>query len=203
MGNWTNQDNLYLKFGTTKITAEQAGDFVAYGTLRILEVDIPSATFTTLAAFSSGLAGTILSDTVFFPPAGSTSSGAGAASSNTWVIEKVELFGEVSAVPFSSGSPGLLNVGLVQFDRATVPSGYQAALLSGVSAAQMSSGAFSTFVATGSLPTSATGAGTFVGGTPSAATGPYYLTASTTTSTFTAGAARVRVYYRGTGTITQ
>src|SRR6266576_1680818 len=203
MGNWFNKDNLYVTFGTTKATAEQAGDYSFMGRTRVLEVEIPSATFTALTAFSSGLPGTILSNTVLFPPAGSTSSGAGAANSNPWVIEKVELMGSVSATAFSSGSPGLLNVGLVQVDRTTVPSGYKAAILSGVSVAQMSSGALSTFVAAGSLPTSASGAGTFIGGSPSAANGPYYLTASTTTSTFTAGAVRVRVFYRGTGTITQ
>lgn len=201
MGNWTNQDNLYLKFGTTKATVEEAGDFLALGRTRVLEVNIPSSTFTSLVAFSSGLAGTILSDTVLFPPAGSTSSGAGAANSNTWQIEKVELIGITSASS-NAGTP-LLNVGLVQTDRTTVPSGYQAALISGATVANMSSGALVTYVATGSVPTSASGAGTFIGGTPSAATGPYYLTASTNTSAFSAGAVRVRVFYRGTGTITQ
>ncbi len=50
MGTWFNQDNLFVQFGTTKATAEQAGDYSFMGRTRVLEVEIPSATFTALTA---------------------------------------------------------------------------------------------------------------------------------------------------------
>src|SRR5258708_40360736 len=105
---WTNNDNLFLKFGTTKTTVDNSGDYVAFGTNRIAELTINAATYSSIVAgvASSGAPGIIVSDTVLFPPAGSTSSGAGASNSNTWMIEKVEVFTDVSPSA-ASGSPAL------------------------------------------------------------------------------------------------
>lgn len=202
--NWMNNDNLFLKFGTTKATVESAGDYLAYGNTRCVEVNIPPATW---GAITSSVTPTILSDTVLFPPAGSSSSGAGASSSNTWFIEKVELV--TTQAPSAATATPALGVGFVQWDRSTASSGMQTGLLSGISLAQLSSGAVNVFVggAAGSWPSSAAGVGTFVGNSPSAATGPYYITANTASAgqafSTTVGNSMLRVYYRGTGTITQ
>jgi hypothetical protein len=208
---WTNNDNLYLKFGTSKITADNSGDYTMYGPNRVAELTINAATYSSIGvtAASSGNAAsmTIISDTVLFPPAGSSSSGAGASNSNTWMIEKVEVFTDVS--PSAANGTPALNIGLVQWDRLTLASsGYGSALASGVALANLSSGALNTYLFTGSLPSGGAGIGALVGTSPSSANGPYYVTASIASTAASApfanvGNTRVRIYYHGTGTITQ
>ncbi len=43
-GTWTNQDGLYLQFGTQKAIPEIGGDYLAYGSNRIYEQYIPLGT---------------------------------------------------------------------------------------------------------------------------------------------------------------
>lgn len=194
-GNWFNKDNLPLQFGTSKANSENWGDYVTYGGNRICEGLIDLTTLTTAAPATFSVA--IQSLTTLFGPAGGTSG----ANSNTWFIEKVELVVETAATTSSSAT---LKVGLVQNDMATVPSNYDHALINAETTAAMATvGDIQVYVGADSVPAGSTHGGTLIGSTPAAATGPYFITAQTGTGTFTAGKVRVRIYYRGIGTITQ
>lgn len=176
--NWLNKDGLFIQFGTDQTISEVAGEFALPGSPnRIVEFTISLSTLSTSTA-------SIVSNNLIFPapPAGQM------------FIEKVELVVEVAAA--SSGS-GTLNVGLIQMDRATVPSNYGTAFINTETTAHMN--------AAGDLITYTTGgqAGGLIGSQPANATGPYYITAQAGTAVFQSGVVRVRVYYHGTGTITQ
>ena len=191
---WTNADQLYLKFGTSKTTAENWGDYVSPNGNRVIEGLVDISTLTTVGSTVG-----ILSDTVFFPPAGNTSASTAlgiGANSNSWFIEKVELVAETAM----SSTVATISLGLIQTDRATVPTSYSSALVAAVTGATLVQGALVTLGAT------ITGAGNCVGQLatvgPLAATGPYYITGSCNTASIT-GKIRVRISYRGIGTITQ
>lgn len=184
-GNWLNNDSLFIKFGTSKTTVDPAGDYLAYGTTRIAEVFIDLTTLTTSAS--------ILSDNFLFGP--------GLNNSNPWFIEKVDLSVETAA---TTGTSATLKVGLIQLDRLTVPTNYDHALIASETTAHMANvGDLLMYVGADSIPAGSTLGGTLIGSAPASATGPYYLTAQTGAGTFTAGKVRVRIYYRGIGTITQ
>jgi hypothetical protein len=107
-------------------------------------------------------------------------------------IEKVELVAETALAGGTS-----FNIGLIQLDRSTIPSGYG----TGFIAAEVTA----TFAAAGNAVTYVTGtakAGTFIGSSAAAATGPYYLTGFNT-GTYTTGVLRVRIFYHAIGVITQ
>src|SRR6266576_3960009 len=104
-GNWLNNDNLYLEFGTTKAVVEPAGEFKQYGDNRVVEVLIDLTTLTSTAA--------IQSNTLFFP----------SGTSNIF-IEKVQMVTEVAAASGTSFS-----VGLIQDDRSTIPTNYSTAFI--------------------------------------------------------------------------
>lgn len=179
--NWLNKDNLFLQFGTDKTTSEAAGDFLAYGENRVMEVRID------LTALSTSTA-SILSNTTIFP-----------AGTNT-IIEKVELVVDTAV----TGSSSTLKVGLIQLDRATVPSNYDHAFINGEVLANMATlGDKLVYVGADSIPAGSTHGGILIGSTASSTTGPYYLTAQAGTAVFTAGVIKVRIYYRGIGSISQ
>lgn len=185
-GNWTNSDNLYLKYGTSKTVAEAAGDYPTIGESRIMEVRVDLSTLATATA-------SILSDNVLFGP--------GANNSNSWIIEKVELSVDTAAT--SSGS-GTFKMGFIQNDRATVPSNYDHALINAETTANMATvGDRLVYVGADSIPAGSTHGGTLIGSAPASATGPYYLTAQAATAVFQTGVVRVRIFYHGIGTITQ
>ena len=96
--NWLNNDGLFIQYGTDKAIPETAGDFLSYGANRIVEVLIDLTTLTSTAAIQSNT--TIFSA----PPTGQ------------FYIEKVELTVETASVGGTSFS-----VGLIQTDRATIP----------------------------------------------------------------------------------
>lgn len=183
---WDNADGLHLNFGADKATAELSGDYLMYGSDRMIETFIDISTLTTTSQ--------ILSDTMLVFPAGAT----GGANSNTWIIDRVELLVETAVATITS-----LSVGLVQTDRTTVPSNYDHAIINAeVVAALATAGDIQVYVGADSVPAGSTHGGTLIGTTPAAATGPYYLTAKIAGSAGT-GKVRVRIYYHGTGTITQ
>ena len=124
---------------------------------------------------------TIISNTTFFPMNGQV------------FIESVNIDMEVAAAGGTS-----LSVGLMGMDRSTTSSPYgNTVFANGVLTAAMTAGASIT------LTGGSTGAGTEVGTQPTASTqGAGYITA-TVAGTFTAGTAKVRIRYRGIGTITQ
>jgi hypothetical protein len=173
-GNWFNNDGLYLQYGTSKATPETGGDYLSYGANRVIEVLIDLTTLTSTAA--------IQSNTTFFP----------APPSGQLYIEKVEL-----TVETASASGTSFSVGLIQADRATIPSGYSTAFVNALINASTN--------ATGDLivmSTGSTSAGGLIGTYPAAATGPYYITALSS-GTYTTGKVRVRIFYHGVGVITQ
>lgn len=173
--NWTNKDGLFIQYGTDQTTAETAGEFALPGSPnRIVEVRIDLTTLTSTAA--------IQSNNVIFP----------APPSNQLFIEKVEIVMEVASASGTSFS-----VGLIEMDRATIPSNYSTAFVNAlVNASTNTLGDVVT------LTGGSSSAGGLIGSFPANATGPYYITALAS-GTYTTGIARVRIYYRGVGTITQ
>lgn len=181
--NWLNKDGLFLQFGADKTTSEVAGEFAFDGPNRVVEFTINLATANNGASLNA--TPVIISNNLVFPapPAGQM------------YIEKVELTVETAAT--SGGSP-TLSVGLIQMDRATIPTNYSTAFINAATLASIN--------AAGDLITYTTGvagAGGLIGTQPANATGPYYITATGTATAFTAGVVRVRVYYHGVGVITQ
>jgi hypothetical protein len=171
--NWLNADGLFLQYGTDKTVPEVAGEFRMPGANRVIEVLIDLTTLTSTAA--------IQSNTEIFPDGANI------------YIEKVEVTAEVGAATGTSFS-----VGLIQMDRATIPTNYSTALINAeVTATVATAGMSQTYYQ------NTTHAGGLIGSFPAAATGPYYITALSAGSTYTTGKMRVRVYYHGVGTITQ
>lgn len=191
--NWLNKDGLFLQFGSDKATSEQAGEFALPGSpLRIVECAINLATAN--GGSSLNATPTIISNNLIFP----------APPSGQMYIEKVEL---VVETPATSGGSPTLSVGLIQMDRATIPSNYSTAFINAeVLTAMAATGTLEYFNPNGSttsIPAGSTRGGGLIGSQPANATGPYYLTATGTATAFTAGVVRVRIFYRGIGTITQ
>lgn len=176
--NWTNKDGLFIQYGTDQTTPENAGEFALPGYPdRIVEFFLDLSTLNTSTP-------TIISNNEIFP----------SPPSGQMVITKAELFVETAAA--SSGT-GTLNVGLIQMDRSTVPSNYDHAFINTETTAHMTLGATITYTNGSTL------AGILYGTSPANATGPYYLTAQAGTAVFQSGKIRVRIFYRGIGTITQ
>lgn len=172
-GNWNNPDGMYQKFGTSLADPETGGDYTTFGGNRIFEVLIDLTTLTSTAA--------IQSDTSFFGSPGTTQ----------MFIEKVEAVAETGAASGTSFS-----VGLIQADRATIPSNYSTAFINAEVTATLATAGMSQTYAQNT-----THAGGLIGTSPANATGPYYVTALSS-GTYTTGKIRVRIYYHGIGTIT-
>jgi hypothetical protein len=172
-GSWLDPDGLYRQYGTQKAVPEVAGDYLSYGETRNIEMTISLASLTTTP--------TIISNTTFFPMNGQV------------FIESVTIDTEVAAAGGTS-----LSVGLIGNDRSTTSSPYgNTVFVNGALTATMTAGASQT------LTGGSTGAGTAVGTTLASSTqGSGYITA-TAAGTFTAGTVKVRIRYRGIGTITQ
>ncbi len=173
-GNWLDGDGLYRQYGTTKAVPEVSGEFLSYGANRVIECLIDLTTLTSTAA--------IQSNTEFFPslPTGQL------------FIEKVEAIAETGAASGTSFS-----VGLIQSDRATIPSNYSTAFINAeVTATLATAGMAQTY------KQDTTHAGGLIGSAPASATGPYYITALAA-GTYTTGKIRVRIYFHAIGVITQ
>ncbi len=167
--NYTTGSSLFLQFGTDKAIPEAFGEYVSYGANRIIEGSIDLTKLTTSAL--------IVSNTCFFPALPSTKT----------FIEKIELIVETAA---TTGTSAAFDLGLIQWDRTTVPAGYGTALCNAV--AQSALTPLGTIV---TISGQSTGYGSLIGSGPANATAPYYITAATSTGTFTAGQIRVRILY--------
>lgn len=167
--NYTTKSNLFLQFGTDKAIPEQFGDYTNFGANRIIEGLLDLTLLSTTAI--------IISNTTFFPslPTGEL------------YIESVELIVEAAATTSTSAT---LSIGLIQSDRATVPTNYGTALVNALAQTALTPLATKVTLTGGS-----TGLGGLVGSQPAVATAPYFLTAATGTGTFTAGKVRVRIAY--------
>lgn len=173
--NYLDNFGLYNQYGTDKAFPDNWGEYQAWGPNRIIEglLDLTGAAYST-GASTSAAAPTIISNTSFFP----------AMPSGKMFIEKIEITAEEAAVGGTS-----FNLGLIQTDRATIPSGYATSLI----AAEVTA----TFDTAGKAVTYITGtskAGALIGTGPTEATGPYYLT-SHNTGTFSTGKLRVRIHW--------
>lgn len=168
MGTWTNNDGLYIKFGTDEATAKAAGEYNVGGPLHWVEVEIPLASLSTSANYFP-------SDTVTLP--------------NGARIEKVVLVVETAA---TSGGSATLDIGLIDQDRSTAFD--DDGLVAALALAEMSdAGAVIEFMnGADSTPAGESGDGALVGTTLSN-TG--LIVASANTAVFTAGLIVCRVYY--------
>lgn len=174
--NFITNSKQFLQFGTDKAFPELFGEYVMYGPNRIIEgtLDLTGKGYPALVMSTSSTVPTIISNTEIFP----------AAAAGVLFIEKIEVSAEIATASGTSW-----NLGLIQLDRATIPSGYGTGLI----AAEVTA----TFATAGNLVTYFPGVsktGTLVGSGPAVATGPYYLTAFTT-GTYTTGQLKVRIHY--------
>lgn len=174
--NFITNSKQFLQFGTDKAFPELFGEYVMYGPNRIIEgtLDLTGKGYPALVMSTSSTVPTIISNTEIFP----------AAAAGVLFIEKIEVTAEIATASGTSW-----NLGLIQLDRATIPSGYGTGLI----AAEVTA----TFATAGNLVTYFPGVsktGTLVGSGPAVATGPYYLTAFTT-GTYTTGQLKVRIHY--------
>lgn len=172
-GNWLNPDGLYVQYGTSKAVPTTTGDYLSYGETREIELTV------TLANTAAG-ATTILGNTTFFP-------------SNVF-IEQVEMDVEVAAAGGTSFS-----VGTVRTDRVTTGTGGTAvdSFISGEVLATVTPAGKKVIYTAGVAHV-----GSAVGTTTSFTDGGVYI-ALTNTGTFTNGVMKIRIKYRGIGTITQ
>jgi hypothetical protein len=172
--------NVYLKFGTPKVAISPWGDYVAWAQNRVIEGTVD---LTQIVAGNS----LIVSDVTFFP----------ALASGQIMIEYVEAFVESAC---SAG--GTVSLGLIDSDRATVPTNYDKSFIN-VSTAFTSAavGTKLNFVAAGT-PATANGPGLLLGSQAAVQTpvapdlvNSYYITCSVATTQYTTGKVRFRIFY--------
>ena len=201
-GSWLNQDGLMIQFGTQKANPEQGGDYQMPGADRVAEVLIDLTSLGTTAQ--------VQSLTTYFP-----------AGYNTF-IDKVEVINDVQGVT----GTGSLSVGLGYFSGSTyanITTNTEASTASGLtvntytaSVPGITSISDTAFVdamidtvltdaagQTTELTGGSTYAGAYIGAQSTTTTYPNYITAklSSIGTAYTAGLVRVRIFYRGYGTI--
>lgn len=201
-GSYLNADGLLQQYGTQKTIPEQGGDYKAYGLTRYIEVLIDLTSLTTTAQ--------VQSLTTFFP-----------AGYNV-IIEKVEIYADIGATTGTSFSVGLgyfsgstyanITTHAESSTSSSVTTTAYTANLPGITS--ISDTAFvaaltTTNVATAgdyvtiNQTTNSSFAGAYVGaaGLITNTTNPCYITAKSAGSAYTTGLMRVRIFYRGYGTI--
>jgi len=189
MGAWNNKDGLVLEYGPQKTTPATAGDFLSYGATRVIEATITLANLTTTSA---------LVDLHTFMPAGV----------GQVFIERVEVETEVG---MTVGSATAFSVGLGYVDPTTVTyvtvAGNSYPVTTTISDTAFVNGALNATVTTAGqlnvLTTGSTGAGALIGSASSTTTQTNYSPAKSVGGTYTGGVIKVRIFYRGFGTITQ
>lgn len=167
--------HLLLKFGTQKAVTSPWGDYVMYGPNRVVEGTVDMTTVTAGNTL-------IVSDTVFFP----------ALAAGQLYIEQVEAIVETGLAGGTS-----LSLGLIDSDRATVPSGYNAAFIT-------TDTNLGGTVAAGTKITytkATSGVGSLIGSSAAVQTpvtpdlvNSYYITC-TSVGTYTGGKIRFRIFY--------
>lgn len=172
-GNYMDGDGLFRQYGTSKAVPTTSGDYLSYGETREIELTV------TLAGTAGG-ATTILGNTTFFP------SGV--------FVEQVEMDVETAAAGGTSFS-----IGTIRLDRTTTGTGGTAAgsFITGEVLATVTPAGKKVIYTAG-----VSAAGTAIGTTTSFTDGGVYITL-TNVGTFTNGVMKIRIKYRGIGTITQ
>jgi hypothetical protein len=157
---------LYRKYGTEKTAANKVGEYRTDGANRIIE--IKGLDLTTLVAGDA-----IISDTLFFP--------------KNWILERAEIWTKTAATTASSAT---LNVGVIDLDRTSNLD--EDAILDNVAIADMNAdGEYNQKVG----PAADTGLGV-VADKDTVLTAPKYITAGTSTGTYTAGVIDIRLHIR-------
>lgn len=188
IGSWFDGDGLLRQYGAQKANPTTGGDYLSYGETREQEVTITLANLTTTAQ--------LVALTTFMP------SGVGQV-----FIEQVEVDTEVgmtvgSATAFSVGlgyiaaNPTYTTIGNASLPTPTTIS--DTAFVNGALNATVTTAGQKTILTTGS-----TGAGAYIGTASSTTTQANYITAKSVGGTYTGGVIKVRIKYRGIGTITQ
>lgn len=197
-GAWSNNDGLLLEFGTAKAAKIDTGEYLSYGSNRILEARIDLSTLNTTNP-------QIIDLRTFIP------------SMANFYVEKVELTAEVG---MSTGSSPTLSVGVVNANltggastvgygttavqgyantvtTATIPTNGNTAFVSALAASSLSTAGDLVTLSAGS-----SGAGNYIGNYEDTTnlTAPMYLTGLLGTHTAT-GIIRFRLFYHGVGTI--
>lgn len=168
-GNWTNNDGLFVQFGTSKAVPTTMGDYLSYGEWRDIEFTITMAGLTTSPV--------IQGNTTFLP---------------TGVfIESVKTNVETAGAGGTS-----ISIGTMRADRSTVISN-TGLLNAQVLASHDTAGETNEYTVA-----AAGGGGGLVGTTTSFTDGFAYITALCA-GTYSNGVMKVRIRYRGIGTITQ
>jgi hypothetical protein len=167
MGNWMNQDGLYLQYGTERATVNTAGEYTTTGGLREVEVKI------NLPALTQSE--TVVSDTTFIP--------AGVQ------IQEVEV---ITTNVAATGAA--IDLGLIRTDRSTEID-YDGLLAAYATGTMDAIGERTIFTKSSTVPASATGTGALIG-TVTANIG-YLTCSRTTATAFTTGDIIVKIrYYR-------
>lgn len=200
-GNWENLDGLNLQYGTQKAFTELGGDFLAYGDVREIELAIPLASLSTSATayfplsmntqFPSG--GNVIVETVQVvvdtPTTGSSN-----ATLNVglgFISSTVSSYNTFSSVAVAGSAGSTATVVYPQFTSITTTG-----FVSAMSCANLTTaGQITTMTAGSSF------AGVYVGTSVASLTSDAYIIAAASTATFSSGTARVRIKYRGLGTI--
>ena len=188
IGSWYDNDGLLRQYGTQKANPTTAGDYLSYGDTREIEVTITLANLTTTA--------NLIALTTFMP-----------AGTNTF-IESVTLETDVGMVVASGATAISVGLGYIPasptystIGNASLPS------VTSISDTAFVNGALNaTFTTPGQqsiLTAGSTGAGAYIGSNSTTTTQANYLTAKSVGGTYSAGSVKVRIRYRGIGTITQ
>jgi hypothetical protein len=175
-GNWLDPDGRFRQYGTSKATPEVGGDYLAYGETRCIELTIDLTTLTTSPK--------VQSYTTFFP------------NSTQIFVEKVVVDVETASAggtSFSVGTGYLTSSNTPPVATAISNTAFVNALVNA------STNAAGDQV---SMTAGSTSAGGYIGGASGDQTHKNYITALAS-GTYTAGLVKVRIYYRGVGTITQ
>jgi hypothetical protein len=172
-GSWLSPDGDFRQYGTSKAIPTTAGDFQSPGETRTIEFTVTFADYVPAGQY-------VIANTTMFPSGVFT--------------EQVEMDVEVAAAGGTSFS-----IGTCRMDRTTTGSAGTAAgsFINGEVLATVTPAGKKVIYTAGT-----SGAGSLIGATSSFTDGSAYLTI-TTVGTFTGGGrAKIRIKYRGIGTIT-
>lgn len=163
--NWLNQDGLYIRLGVNEGAVAKYGEYKTFGPTRLVEAKVD---FSDFAAFGTN---TILSNEGEIPKFAH--------------IEKIEVEVETAFV----GATATLSLGLIGLDRVTVtaPLG-NTVLANAITVATLTLGSITTIQVGASFVGASVGSGGNL-------TAPGLLTALVGTANFTAGSAKIRIYY--------
>lgn len=170
-GNWLNNDQLYIQYGTTKAVPTTMGDYLSYGETRDIEFTLTPSTLTASPV--------IQGNTTFLP---------------TGVFIESIMTNVEGTAPAAGTS---ISIGTMRSDRSTVISN-TGLLNAQVLASHDTAGETNTYTVAG-----AGGGGVSVGTITSFTDGFAYITALAAGTYTGAGTMKVRIRYRGIGTITQ